>query len=73
MCRLVDEELTVTQRICEAVGHDVSSGLWASAVGLSDAMTAYLDEHMRVNLAAKEAGYTREQWTGIQGRVRRPG
>lgn len=63
---MVDAELAASQRVCEAVGRDVSSELWPSAVELNDALSAYLSQHRRVYRAAAEVGFTSEQWRDIK-------
>lgn len=66
LCWLVDEQLTVSQRVCEVMGPDVSSELWASVVELNDALSTFLSERVRVRRVAHDAGITADQWSLIR-------
>lgn len=63
LCRLVLEELEGVENICRAVP---SPELWADAVALSDALTAYFERASRVYGSALDVGITPEQWQNIR-------
>lgn len=66
LCRTVACELEDAQRICEAIG-PVTSEMWAAAVSLSDALSAYQEAKNLVYRAAKSVGVTPQQWAALQG------
>lgn len=63
LCRNVDYLLSQAQRITEATG---VGDHYASAVAVSDAVTAYYKSDNNLFQAARSEGITPEQWRAIK-------
>ena len=67
LCSGVDRALTQTENVCTAVGPgDRVSELWASVVGLNDALTEYLRLMKAMYRDAVQSGMSDEQWTALR-------
>jgi hypothetical protein len=62
-CRAVHVELDEAARVFAATADDAH---WSAATALIDAVDAYQSSDRRIFLAAREAGFTAQQWREIK-------
>jgi hypothetical protein len=67
VCRAVDTELVMAERICKASGHNPVSGeLWLAAVAVNDALTEYQRLDTQLCEVAGSVGISVEQWHSLR-------
>jgi hypothetical protein len=64
LCTAVVAEMASAQRVTEAIGG--AGELWASAVGLNDAVSAFRSADAEVYSAARRVGFTSQQLRAIK-------
>jgi hypothetical protein len=63
----MDEELSQTQRLCQAIGDcPTSAELWATAGEMNDQWSKYQELHKKLFDVATSAGFTPDQWQAIK-------
>ena len=65
VCHAVDAQMDRAQRICEAVGANEGSRLWALAVEMSDSLTEIrmLESHLKT--VAQSVGMSEVKWNAV--------
>jgi hypothetical protein len=67
LCRIVDEELSQSQRACQALGPSpATTEHWAAATQLGDLLSRYHRGERALFRAALKQGFTEEQWRTIK-------
>ncbi len=68
ICKVIDREVSATQRVCEAVGTDspLAAELWAQAVAVSDSWSRFVELDREVLRQARSVGFTAEQWAAVK-------
>lgn len=65
LCTAVVAEMSASQRVVEAIGTP-DGELWATAVGLNDAVSAFRTADAEVYSAARRVGITSQQFQAIK-------